>query len=387
MAVVAFASAKGSPGVTTAVAALAATWPAERDLVVAELDPAGGDLAVRLDLAAEPGLVTLAAAGRRELGHRTLLAHMQSLAGLTGDGGAARRVLLGPVSADQASASLAALRGGLAPALAALDADVLVDCGRLDPASSAYDVAIAADLLVMVTRPVVADVHHLSARLASAKAAAVSLLVVGDRPYPVAEVAATVGASPLGSLPVDARAAAALNDGGPGSARLLRRSQLLRVARSLAEGLAGWMPAPAGLPATSHLPPPLPPPASRPNEVSSPHVAPPLHDAPAPAAAPSPYSAPSPYGVSPHDGSPPLAPRRYVAPPPYGASPEPRPGPPSGYPPPGPQPSGPPSPTGPGPQGPPAPAQPPRSPRSTRLRTGPAAPKHFRRDDVHEAQR
>ncbi|HET6774249.1 MAG TPA: hypothetical protein VFH36_13115 [Acidimicrobiales bacterium] len=344
MAVVAFASAKGSPGVTTAVAALAATWPPGRDLVVAELDPAGGDLVVRLELAAEPGLVTLAAAGRRELGHRTLLAHTQSLAGLTGDGGAARRVLVGPVSADQASASLAALRGGLAAALATLDADVLVDCGRLDPASSAYDVATSADLLVMVTRPVVAEVHHLSARLASVHAAAVSLLVVGDRPYPVAEVAATVGASPLGGLPVDPRAASALNDGRPGAARLLRRSQLVRVARSLAEDLAGWMPAPGGLPASTHRPPP---PASPPHEVSPPHV----------------------------------------PPPPYGASPEPRPGPPSGYPPPGPQPSGPPPPRGPGPHGPPPPAQPPRPPRSTRLRPGPTPPKHFRRDDVHEARR
>ena len=332
MAVVAFASAKGSPGVTTAVAALAATWPAGRVLVVAELEPAGGDLVVRLVLAAEPGLVTLAAAGRRELGHGTLLAHTQALAGLTGDGRAARRVLVGPVSADQASASLAALRGGLAPALAALDADVLVDCGRLDPASPAYDLATSADLLVMVTRPVVAEVHHLSARLASVKAAAVSLLLVGDRPYPVAEVAATVGASPLGTLPVDARAASALNDGHPGAARLLRRSQLLRVARSLAEGLAGWMPVAAG-PATpsraSHLPPP-PAPAAR--------------EAPA--------------------------------------------GPPPGYQPSGPQPSGPPPPSGPRPQGPPPgplpPAQPGPPQRGTRLRP---APKHFRRDEVHEARR
>jgi len=73
MAYIAFASAKGSPGVTTAVAALAATWPADRPLVVAELDPAGGDLVVRLDLATEPGLVSLAAAGRRELDRDTLL--------------------------------------------------------------------------------------------------------------------------------------------------------------------------------------------------------------------------------------------------------------------------------------------------------------------------
>jgi MinD-like ATPase involved in chromosome partitioning or flagellar assembly len=349
MAVVAFASAKGSPGATTAVAALAATWPAGRDLVVVELDPAGGDLAARLDLAAEPGLVTLAAAGRRELGHGTLLAHTQSLAGLTGDDGAARRVLVGPVSADQASASLAALRGGLAPALAVLGADVLVDCGRLDPTSPAYDVATSADLLVMVTRPVVAEVHHLSARLGSVRTAAVAVLLVGDRPYPVAEVAATVGAGPLGTLPVDARAASALNHGRPGAARRLRRSQLLRVARSLAEGLAGWMPTPAGLAAAP------PAPVARPTRRPPP---------------------PAPDGARPAH-PPPSAPRP--------ASPRRAPG----YQPSGPQPFGPPPPAGPRPQGPPPgpppPAQPsPPPPRGSRLRP---APKHFRRDDVHEARR
>src|ERR671918_2515995 len=111
MAYVAFASAKASPGVTTTVAALAATWPAERDLVVAELDPSGGDLAVRFDLAAEPGLVSLAAAGRRELDRSTFVAHTQPLpvaagpdatsdAASDGDGVAAsRRVLVAPVAA------------------------------------------------------------------------------------------------------------------------------------------------------------------------------------------------------------------------------------------------------------------------------------------------
>jgi hypothetical protein len=367
MAVVAFASAKGSPGATTAVAALAATWPAGRDLVVVELDPAGGDLAARLDLAAEPGLVTLAAAGRRELGHGTLLAHTQSLAGLTGDDGAARRVLVGPVSADQASASLAALRGGLAPALAGLGADVLVDCGRLDPVSPAYDVATSADLLVMVTRPVVAEVHHLSARLGSVRAAAVSVLLVGDRPYPVAEVAATVGAGPLGTLPVDARAASALNHGRPGAARLLRRSQLLRVARSLAEGLASWMPAPAGLAAA---------PAGLAAATAGPAAAPagPATRLPPPPAPVGPATGrpPPPAPDEPPSARPPSPPRR--AP---------------GYQPSGPQPSGPPPPSDPRPQGPPPAPSPPAQPspppqRGSRLRP---APKHFRRDDVHEARR
>jgi hypothetical protein len=269
MATIAFASAKGSPGVTTAIAALTATWPAARDLVVVELDPAGGDLVVRLDLATEPGLVTLAAAGRRELGPDTLLAHTQALPAAADAVGPARRVLVAPVSAEQAGASLAALRGGLSRALAGLDADVLVDCGRLDPASAAHEIATTADLLVMVARPVVADVHHLSARLASVKATSVSLLLVGDQPYSVSEVAGAVGANALGTLPADVRAASALTDGHPNAVRLLRRSRLLRDARALAEGLADWLGPAAGhaLPGVARAPappspaaPPLPPP-------------------------------------------------------------------------------------------------------------------------------
>jgi hypothetical protein len=263
MAYVAFASAKASPGVTTTLTALVATWPRDRGLVVAELDPAGGDLGVRFDLATEPGLVTLAAAGRRQLDGSTFVGHTQPLpfAGRPGGDGdadrAVRRLLVGPVAADQAGAALAALRGVLPGVLSSLGADVLVDCGRLDPGSAAHDVVTEADLLVVVARPVVAEVHHLAARLSGLRPKTLSLLLVGDRPYSVAEVADAVGANPLGTLPVDDRAAAALTVGRSDGARILRRSRLLRDARAVAEGLAGWLPP---LPAR----PPVEAPAARP---------------------------------------------------------------------------------------------------------------------------
>lgn len=292
MAYIAFASAKGSPGVTTAVTALAAAWPAERALLVAEVDPSGGDLVVRLDLATDPGLVSLAAAGRRELGADRLVEHTQVLAPPGGAEGAVRRVLVAPVSAEQATVSLGALRGGLGHALDELDLDVLVDCGRLDPSSAAFDLAVNAELLVMVARPVVAEVHHLSSRLASAKPRAVSLLMVGDRPYSVAEVAATVGASPLGTLPVDVRAAAVLAEGHPNAGRLLRRAALLRDARSLAEGLCEWLGPQAG--STTPGPPAVQAPDRVPGPSASPSNVPPPAPAPTPVAAPSSYLPPAP---------------------------------------------------------------------------------------------
>jgi hypothetical protein len=291
MAYVAFASAKASPGVTTTVAALAATWPRDRDLVIAELDPAGGDLGARFDLATEPGLVTLAAAGRRELDRSTFVGHTQPLpfAGppraSSDDAGAVGRVLVGPVAADQAGAALAALRGGLPGVLASLNADVLVDCGRLDPGSPAHDVVTEADLLVVVARPVVAEVHHLAARLSTLRPRAVSLLLIGDRPYSVAEVADAVGASPLGTLPVDNRAAAALTVGRSNAARIMRRSRLMRDARAVAEALARWLPArPIHSPAPAGTAVPGPPGPATPGrpDAATPRLAPPPGAPPAP---------------------------------------------------------------------------------------------------------
>ena len=148
-----------------------ATWPQDRDLVVAELDPAGaiwGSGSTWPPSRAwsplrPPGAVSstrhvrgpyAAAAVRRSAGGRRRRRPLSA-------------VLVGPVAADQAGAALAALRGVLPGVLSSLGADVLVDCGRLDPGSAVHDVVTEADLVVVVARPVVAEVHHLAARLSA----------------------------------------------------------------------------------------------------------------------------------------------------------------------------------------------------------------------------
>ncbi|MGH9187175.1 MAG: hypothetical protein ACRD0U_15380 [Acidimicrobiales bacterium] len=276
MGYLAFASAKASPGVTTTVAALAATWPEGRDVLVVELDPAGGDLVVRFDLATDPGLVTLAAAGRRELDRGILLAHTQPLMAPAQPGGSRRLVLAGPVMAEQAVAALGAIKARLTEVLSYPGLDVLVDCGRLDVGSPAERIATQADLLVMVMRPVVAEVHHLRARLSTLRPRAVSLLSIGEGPYSVRELADAVGAAPLATLPLDHRAAEALTVGHPSALRVLRRSRLLRGARAVADGLVSWVdptsegpkppvvpeparPSPAPPPPPPSYPPPPPP--------------------------------------------------------------------------------------------------------------------------------
>ena len=75
--------------VTTTVLALAARWPAHREPLVVEADPAGGDLVARLTsldgerggLRDTPSTVQLAASARSGLSDQTVLEHLQRLPG------------------------------------------------------------------------------------------------------------------------------------------------------------------------------------------------------------------------------------------------------------------------------------------------------------------
>ena len=230
MGVVALGSVR-SCAVNTLTLALAATSPKERRVLLVELDPAGGTLAAASGWPPEPSLVSLAAAARRSFDPDLVWEHCQELAG-----GAA--VLAGPASGDQARSALGML-AGLAGHLGTLDADVLVDCGRLDPGPSGAGVLEGADRVVLAARPRLADLHALATwREASPFGSGrVGLVLVGDGPYPDAEIAEALGVEVLARLPWDPEAAEALVS-FPASARELRLSPLVRAARSLADRLA-----------------------------------------------------------------------------------------------------------------------------------------------------
>src|SRR2546430_9063892 len=108
MALVAVASDKGAPGVTTASVVLAAVWP--RPVLLAECDPAGGDLLYRFPAAdggrLDPGrgLLSLAVAARRGLRPEQVWEHTQTLRG-------GLAVLTGVSTAEQ-GAGLDPLGGG-----------------------------------------------------------------------------------------------------------------------------------------------------------------------------------------------------------------------------------------------------------------------------------
>lgn len=173
MSVVTLSSAKGSPGVTTLAMVLADLWPDA--VVLADVDPDGGDLAARLGLGSEPGLVTLAARGRGALGWAGVEAVLQA-AGRA-------RVLAGVADPGQAR-GLAGLWGPLAGALVEAPGLVLADVGRLRPDNPAARACVEVAVLnVVVTRLDPPSLAHAGAALAALDGQ--SALVVGRGPGPV----------------------------------------------------------------------------------------------------------------------------------------------------------------------------------------------------------
>jgi MinD-like ATPase involved in chromosome partitioning or flagellar assembly len=245
MPLITVVSAKGSPGATTTALALATMWPAPRRLL-AELDPAGGDLAIRLSLPAGGGLVGLAAAARRPQARHSLWPFACELS-------AGLHVLLAPPGAAQASACLATLAGTgvmnqLAVSAAAGDAVVIADCGRFDPVTG--QAGLLAGAVLVVARPHLSDLAHLPAGLdALRQHAGVTGLVLAtgagvprtEPTYPGREIAHVLDVPVLGILPADPRGAAALAVGRgqpPHSGRL----PLLAAARALAHAVTRALP-------------------------------------------------------------------------------------------------------------------------------------------------
>jgi hypothetical protein len=229
---VAFASARSSPGVTTATLACASVWPGQVLLVEAVED--GGALAARFALPPEPGMTTLAAAIRHDPSPDALQDHLQPLPGTDGR----ITALLGPPAVEAAQPLLRAAGPAVAGLLDAVDdATVLVDAGRLAPSPAAGPLIAGADRFVLVTRPRVEELQTLARRLPTLRelGPAPEIVLVGDKPYGPGEIAATLGC-PVAGVLADDRAAADALAGTAGTHRV-RRSLLLRTAASLVDRL------------------------------------------------------------------------------------------------------------------------------------------------------
>jgi hypothetical protein len=253
MALIAVAADKGAPGVTTTALALAAVWP--RPVLLAECDPAGGDLVYRLPAAdggrldQRRGLLSLAVAARRGLQPHQAWEHTQKLSG-------GLDILTGVTNAEQ-GAGLNLLWGPVGRVLAASSqADVIADCGRLGVDGPLYDLLAEAAVVVLVMRASLGEVVRLRDRFAAVATAlhkrgrsgsAVEVIVVGDHKHLRTSIA-EIGQA-LEPVPTPAGVAGLADD--PKGAELLRgewggkldKSLLIRTARDIAERLVGRLPA------------------------------------------------------------------------------------------------------------------------------------------------
>jgi len=226
-------SVKGSPGATTLALGLASVWPGTSVLLV-EADPSGGDVGLWWEIGSDPGLVSLAGAARRgRPGDVDVLDHAyEADPGLW--------VVPGPAGAEQARAALHVLvdRAGLLPTLTGpahgpddgrrFDA-VIVDLGRLDPASPARGLVGVLDVLLVVSRDSIADLTHLAAAApdltdGTARATTGVVLTQGCR-YRTREVEEAIGGPVVAVLPPDPVTAAALAGTRTGAGGRRRRGQ------------------------------------------------------------------------------------------------------------------------------------------------------------------
>ncbi|WP_412538649.1 hypothetical protein R8Z50_22690 [Longispora sp. K20-0274] len=212
-------SLKGSPGATTISVGLAALWPGEAAVMV-EADPAGGDLAARFGGCVEPGLTTLAAAGRS--GARAVLSeHAQLLpVGVS--------AVLAPPG-DAAAAAVGALATSGRTVLAGNP--VVVDLGRVSQGGAGMALAAASDMFLLVIRPTVEEQAQLAARLpwlVAATSGRLSLVLAGGGPYSARQITDAYG------LPVAAHLAWHEGTAGVLSGRTTSRFwRSLRLARQL----------------------------------------------------------------------------------------------------------------------------------------------------------
>ena len=220
------ASAHGSPGVSTALQLVASLWPEPGAVpVVVEADATGGVLAARYELSLTPGFVTLVESLRKSEAP-ALLDHAQRLpSGVAG-------VSLSP-SATAAGAQLRSAGPYLGPYLAQSGHLVLLDTGTLVPDAKIGSSLSAADLLLWFVRPTREELLVLRHRLAEcAQPEMVGIVLVGETPYNAEQVSDALDVEVIHTLPIDSRAAAAVNLGGDD--RYLRRSKLARSCAQLA---------------------------------------------------------------------------------------------------------------------------------------------------------
>lgn len=236
MAVIALASASGSPGVTTTALGLALLWP--RPVLLVEADPTGGS-----------GLLAGYFRGTRE--YDAGLIELALTSGSISDGlaevaqpieGTQVTFVAGTRSHTQATA-LRDLWQPLSETLTELEStgqDVIVDAGRLGLTGSPEPLLAAADLTLLVTRATLPALSAVRSWADSLQRGACDwqqsgvLLVDEGQPYSAREVASVLELAVIATIAEDPEAAAVFHRG----ATPPRRFETGPLARSLNAAIA-----------------------------------------------------------------------------------------------------------------------------------------------------
>lgn len=233
MTVVAVCQAAGTSASTTTAVLLAAMLPRAHPALVAECDPAGGDVAAWAQLPIAPGWSTAISASDRNWS--AIMDHTQELpSGL--------RVLTAPARPSQARAAVVEAASGFAGLLALMPEVVTVaDCGRVELDAPIW--ARSAQLTLLLIRQATVSAEATVARVDRTIEALevlrgscrqVGVVLVGGSPYPVPEVSSALGVELFGVLPEDA-VGAGLVCGGWTLGKRAARSPLARAAGSLGQ--------------------------------------------------------------------------------------------------------------------------------------------------------
>lgn len=241
MALIALASAKGSPGVTTAALALTLQWP--RNTLLVDADLAGSGIMpgyFRGQLPHDRGLQPLAIAHS----HGDLESQLWEETVPLVEGDSTKRLLpglTGPMGAPAVSNLWAALANQLA-ALERGGTDVIVDLGRIAWSEDDRDVLISlADQVLLTTGsrlPDVVSARGLAAqRLRGLDTTArdltnLSVLTVGPgRPYQIREIRGALGVGDVGHVAWDPGTAEVFSVGAALGARRYQKSAFVRSLR------------------------------------------------------------------------------------------------------------------------------------------------------------
>ncbi len=188
-------SIKGSPGATSVALGMAARWP-DGPAVLVEADSDGGDLAARFGVNPEPGLAGLVLQIRAAGPDRVDLRGFTQRLSLGAD------VVMAPPS-DAAAAAVEQLAAVQVLQRAAQDRPLIVDAGRLSRRSPLVPVVQAAEHVVVVVSPHLADLTQVSSRLQRLRAVAggqVWVWLSGGGAYDETEVRQDLQVQVLGAV-------------------------------------------------------------------------------------------------------------------------------------------------------------------------------------------